>query len=205
MCSEIVAWFDKWPVSAWAALGGLGGVIVGAVLTSVLASRREQRKRQLEFLDKQLSEFYSPMLGLRSEISAHSALRVRLQSEAGAAWQALSAAAAPSSEAQRLTADRFPQFQALIECDNNKLREKLMPAYRKMLDVFRNGLWLAEADTRKHYPALVEFVDIWERWLDGSLPDEVVGRIGHTEENLSQFYDDLQTQHDRLRKLVANG
>ena len=202
MCSEIVAWFDKWPVSA---LAGLGGVVVGAVLTSVLASRREQRKSQLEFLRKQLSEFYSPMLGLRSEISAHSTLRVRLQTEAGAAWQALSAAAAPGPEAQQLTANRFPQFQALIEYDNNKLREKLMPAYRKMLDVFRNGLWLAEADTRKHYPAVVEFVDVWERWLDGSMPGEVLERIGHAEENLSQFYDDLQTKHDQLRKLVADG
>jgi hypothetical protein len=205
MCSEPVAWFDKWPASAWTALAGFVGVVVGAVLAGWLTSRREREKRRLEFVSKQLGEFYSPMLGLRSEVAAHSALRVRLQDEAGAAWKDLCDGVAPGPESQQLTATRFPKFEALIQYDNDKLRTKLMPAYRKMLEVFRDKLWLAEADTRAHYPTLVEFVDVWERYLSDSLPGEVLKRIDHSEAKLHPFYADLQVQHDRLRAEVARG
>ena len=205
MWCDLLIWFGEIPAGAWGAFWGLVGVIAGAVLAAALTSRRERRQRQLDFVGSQLSEFYSPLLGLRSEIAAHSALRVRLQNEANAAWQELCAGVALGPAAQQLTATRFPQFEALIQYDNDKLRETLMPAYRKMLDVFRDKLWLAEAGTRTHYPALVEFVDVWQRSLAGSLPREVLTRIGHTEATLNTFYEDLQAEHDRLRATAAQG
>jgi hypothetical protein len=204
MWSRFLAWVDLWPATAWTALWGFVGVVVGAGLTAVLTSRRERQKRRLEFIEKQLDEFYSPMLGLRSEIAAHSTLRVQLQNEAGVVWRELTAAVAPGAAAQELTAARWPQFQALIEYDNDKLRKTLMPAYRKMLDVFRDKGWLAEASSRMHYVELLKFVDIWGRSLAGSLPAEVLLRLGHTEAKLQPFYDEIQAQHDRLRALVAN-
>lgn len=172
---------------------------------SWFAARRERTQRKHAFIEKQLSEFYSPLLGLRAEVKAHGELRVRLQNEAGEAWRVLSEAVAPGPEAIALTEQRFPEFQALIEYDNKKLVERLLPCYRKMLDLFRDKLWLAEEETRKHYLTLIEFVDVWDRWIAKSLPAEVIGRIEHGEEKLHPFYEHTQEQHDKLRALIAKG
>lgn len=145
------------------------------------------------------------MLGLRTEIRALSELRLKLQNEAHAAWQDLAGNVQPGPEAQALTAARLPQFEALIEHDNTKLHERLIPAYRKMLDLFREKIWLAEDETRGYYAEFVEFVDIWERWLAGSLPPELIERTGHTEQKLHPFYKHLEAQHLRLRRTVARG
>src|SRR5712691_2577841 len=198
---EIVALFDK----SLPAITALLGAVIGAGAGSWFASHRERTQRKHAFIEKQLSEFYSPMLGLRAEVKALSELRVKLQNEAAAAWRDLCAGVAPGAEAQALTERRFPEFQALIEHDNKKLTERLLPAYRKMLALFRDNLWLAEEETRKHYSTLIEFVDVWDRWLEKSLPAEIIDRIEHGEDKLHPFYEHLQQQHDKLRALIARG
>ncbi len=81
--------------------------------------------------------------------------------------------------------------------------EVLMPLYRKMLDTFREKMWQAEPETRSYFPILVEFVDVWERRIRGTMPDEVTREIKHTEENLHPFYDHLTSTHDHLRSILA--
>ena len=75
-----------------------------------------------------------------------------------------------------------------------------MVLYRKMIEVFRKRMWLAEPETREYLPQLIEFVDVWERRMRDAMPDEVVLAIEHSEENLRSFYDHLATTHDRLRE-----
>lgn len=173
LSSGVLAVLDVWIPPIIAAAIGLVGVWVGASLTSRFAARRERSQRKHAFMEKQLSEFYSPMLGLRTEVRTLSELRVRLQNEAGGAWQALCAAIpeGPGKAAalQALTAERYPLFGALIESDNKRFRERLLPCYQKMVELFREKLWLAEQETRTHYAVLVEFVDIWDRWLENSI------------------------------------
>ena len=113
------------------AAAGLVGVVVGAWLTS----RRERRQRQLAYLEKQLSSFYSPMLGLRNEVRTHGALRIRIMNEASAAWTQVCAESEHLDvlERQRITKERGPEFTRIIEYDNNKLHEDLLPAYRKIM------------------------------------------------------------------------
>jgi len=206
---EVLALLDKWIPTIIPAAIGLLGVWVGAGLASRFAARRERIQRRHAFIEKQLGEFYSPMLGLRTEIRTLSELRVRLQNEAGAVWQELCEAVpeGPGKQAAMLalTNERYPVFGALIESDNKKFRERLFPCYQKMVELFREKLWLAEQDTRTHYPTLVEFVDVWDRWLEKSIPPEVINRIGHGEAKLAPFYEHLQTRHDRLRSLIARG
>ena len=101
--------------------------------------------------------------------------------------------------------DRWPLFKAIIEDDNNTLKEKLIPAYVRMVDTFRDKLWLAEPRTRDHFVSLIEFVEIWERHLRGALPVEVIEAIGHGEEKLTPFYEHLQMEHDRIRDAIARG
>lgn len=194
----------RWGMSlAVPAIAGLSGVVVGAWLTA----RRERHQRRLAFIQDQLARFYSPMLGLRNEIHTDATLRQKIQDEASAAWQQICAAteSLQINERQRVFKDRWPEFERAIEFDNERLRKESLPAYRKMVALFRDGYWLAEPSTREHYASIVEYVDIWERWVDMSLPREVLIRLDHTEEKLKPFYDHIQTTHDELRAKLKAG
>lgn len=185
------------------AAAGLVGVVVGAGLTS----RRERKQRQLAYLERQLSSFYSPMLGLRNEVQTHSNLRARIQNEASGAWQQICADSehldVPAR--QKITNERGPEFTRIIEYDNHKLYEDLLPAYQKILALFRENYWLAEPETRSFYAEVVEFVEIWNRWVEGSLPFEVLKRLQHTEEKLTPFYQHIEEQHDAIRVKLKAG
>jgi hypothetical protein len=133
---------------------GLLGVLIGGWLTAL---NQKQERREAHF-KSQLSEFYSPLLGIRSQIKAKSELRLKLSSVAGAAWPA------------------------------------------KFAGIFTDGMWLAEPSTIRHYAALVEFVEIWNRFLDQSLPREVLQQIEHKEETLQPLYADLEHNLSTLSK-----
>lgn len=185
------------------ALSGLVGVAIGAWLTSL----REQKQRKLAFLEKQLSEFYSPMLGLRNEVKANGEFRARVQVEANAAWLTLCSNIEKHDfeGSQRLTRERGPEFARIIDYDNSKLYEELLPAYRKMVELFRENYWLAEPETRSYYGGLVEFVEIWNRWIDKSLPVEVLKRLDHGEAKLDLFYEHVEKFHDSIRQKLKKG
>jgi len=192
----------RWAISiAVPALAGLFGVWIGSLLTS----RREQKEQRLSFLAKQLQDFYSALLGIRTEIRMRSEIRVKVQNAAGAVWPDLceDARARGGPEAlQRLTETRWPEFERLIEYDNRQLFEELLPLYRRMVDLFRTNYWLAEPDTRVFFPQLLEFVELWNRSEQKSLPGEVIQHLDHREEKLNDFYAHLQQKHDELREKV---
>src|SRR3990167_940518 len=85
-CRALITWVVSIAVPA---LAGLVGVVIGAWLTG----RRERRQRRLAFVETQLRDFYSPMLGLRNEIRMRSELRVQLHETADAVWRELCAQA----------------------------------------------------------------------------------------------------------------
>jgi hypothetical protein len=179
------------------ALVGLAGVILGAWLTG----RNQRIERRLSFIEKQLKYFYSPMLGLRNEIKMRSQLRERIQQTADEVWKNLCKEARRISEERlkRLSEERFPEFANLVNYDNRKLQDELLPAYRQMAKLFCENFWLADADTRDYYPHLIEFIEIWDRVLDKSIPGEVLDKLKHSEEKLMPFYRHLQERHDELR------
>ena len=90
-----------------------------------------------------------------------------------------------------------------IQDETQTFAEVLMPRYRELIDVFRNKMWLAEPETRIYFPALVEFVDVWDKILANRVPREIAPAIGHTEENLKPFYSHLEAIHDRLRAKLS--
>ncbi|MCI0628919.1 MAG: hypothetical protein L0387_45950 [Acidobacteria bacterium] len=196
----------RWALSiAVPALAGFFGVLVGAWLTS----KREERQRRFAFLERQLRDFYSPLLGLRSEIRKKGELRVRISGAANTEWQRLCAQMRDTARAEenleRLQKEKGPQFDAIINYNNEQFAKDILPAYRRMLSVFRDNLWLAEAETRLYFERLLEFVDLWERWIAHSIPHEVVQNLGHSEESLHPFYDHLEKKHDELRQRLAQG
>ncbi len=198
--------FIAWLVSTLLpVISGLTGVVIGAWLTM----RREKYQRRHDFLSTQLRDFYAPMLGMRSEIRRRGEVRLAISRAADTAWRELCAEARETSDAptalKSLTDTRGPAFRSIIDYNNLVLAEATIPAYREMVKLFRGSLWLAEPSTRQHFGTLVEFVDIWERWLSGSLPAEAIAKLNHGEDLLEPLYQDLEEQHSRLREAVSKG
>lgn len=192
----------RWGISiSVPAIAGFMGVLAGSGLTG----RRERSARRYAFLRQQLEEFYSPMLGLRQEILAKSQLRLKIGQKAEETWHELFQEKMDPEIKAKISNQRWPEFDALIKYDNKQLTEELIPAYRRMLDLFREKMWLADDTTKQYYPELVEFVEIWNRSLDHHLPLEVFRKIGHTEERLKPFYDNLNSQAVRIRARVQSG
>jgi hypothetical protein len=143
----------NWIIPIISAVAALAGVYVGAYLID----RRERDKRRSDFITRQLTEFYGPLVARRAETSY----------------------------------------------DNVSVSDTLLPAYRQMIRIFRDKWSLAEPETRRHVPALVEFVEIWERHLKGAVSGEALERLAHSEENLKPLFAHLETTHDRLRRVLS--
>lgn len=192
---------------AIAAASALFGVAVGGYFTA----HNQKRERQQRRINDQLAEFYSPMLGLRAQVLAKSELRLKITGEAESAWQAMMVRAYERKEVkegnidyvEKLRSERFPQFEKLTEYENQQLEQDIIPAYRKMVELFTSRMHLAEFSTIQHFPALLEFVEIWNLWLDNSLPVEVLGRLQHSEEKLYLFYEDLADNFARMQQVLC--
>jgi hypothetical protein len=91
----------------------------------------------------------------------------------------------------------------LQDYSNKQLREELIPAYRKMAALFAERMYLAEASTRKHYAAPLEFVEIWNRHLAQSIPREVSEGLEHDEKKLYPLYKDVEDNFTRIQKKLS--
>src|SRR5688572_7793442 len=67
-----------------------------------------------------------------------------------------------------------------------------------MLTTLREHLWLAEHETRSYFSALLEYVELWERWLAKTMPNEVLERLQHGEGSLKKFYEHISLFLDEL-------
>ena len=193
----------QWSVSIGAPIiAGFVGVYFGSRLTNAQVKETNANA----FVEKQLSQFYSPMLGLRKEIIMRSELRSKIQSVADQAWKELCEKDKGSSEAlKKLSEKRYPEFGKIIDYDNRALTEQLIPAYKEMITLFRENMWLAEVETTKYFQILLEFIDIWDRWIDKSLPLEVWKKLEHSEDKLTPFYDHIESVHQSLISKLKSG
>jgi hypothetical protein len=199
---ETVFTLVKWLVSVLApAASGLLGVWLGSVWTS----KRERARRAHEFVARQLSEFYSPLLALRSEMAALNDLEWRIAASENKEWQELCAHYKTVEGLQRLMDARGDDFVKYIDYNNRRLREHVLPAYRQMIALFRERRWLAQASTVEHLPALLEFVDIWDRSLSKTITRETLAALNHTEKSLDGLWEDLEKTHEELRLKLAEG
>src|ERR1039458_4535188 len=146
------------------------------------------------------------MLALRAQVLAKIELRLRITGGAESAWRAMVERAYKSREAidhvEKLTKERFPDFAKITDYDNRQLAEEIIPAYRKMLELFALKMHLAEFSTIQHFQALLDFVEIGSRSLDQSLPVEVLGRLNHSKENLFPLYEDLADNFARMQQAL---
>jgi hypothetical protein len=123
-------------------------------------------------------------------------LRVRVAHEGQAAWEEL------VSEA-RGDPQRLRELRARFE--NEQFKNELLPAYRQMLDIFRDKFWLAEGSTREQFRELIVYIKLWERHLQNNIPPEVIARLDVTEAKLQLLYDDLEGRFGELRDKLSKG
>ena len=193
----------QWGISiAVPAVSGLCGVAVGAFLTA----RREKTNRRHEFLVKQLTDFYSPLIAIRKELKVMGGIKLKISRAADSAWRKVcNGYEGNPNGLRKVTQERGDAFAKIIDYENEYLEKECIPSYHRMVALFRKNIWLAEPSTVEHFPSLLGFVNIWDRFLSGTLPGEVIQELNHSEESLSPLYDELQEKHDELREKLVQG
>lgn len=151
-------------------------------------------EKHLEFIEKQLREFYSPLLGRRKYIRAKSEFRLKVETISGRQWK---------ENATKGIVQPVESVEKEIEYNNKQFNEEFLPMYREMLTIFKDNYWLAEPETRQFYNELVEYVEGWNRWKAKGVTAETMREIGHTEEKLKTFYEELEKRTDILRSELS--
>lgn len=154
-----------------------------------------KEEKRLEFIEKQLREFYSPLIGRRKVIRAKSEFRLKVETISKRQWEE---GAEKGIELSTETVNKE------IEYNNRQLNEEFLPMYREMLTIFKDNYWLAEAETKKFYNELVEYVEGWDRWKAESVTVENMREIGHSEQKLKSFYEELDKRTDILRNELSS-
>lgn len=179
--------------------------LVGGLVVYVFGVRKLSIEARNSFIEKQMSEFYSPIAGYRKRIRARSKVREKVSAAASEAWSDLCQSYTDANQPMHNHEELFAPYKKIIEYDNKQFRDELIPLYRKMLDVFTDKYWLADQDTRGFYQNFLEFVEIWERYLAESMPDDVLVKLGHTEQTVHPFYEHIETRLSELQaKMKAN-
>ena len=176
--------------------------LVGGLVVYVFGIRKLSIELRNAFIQKQMSEFYSPIAGCRKRIRAKCEVREKVSSAANEAWKELCAPYTEAKQPMHNHAEQYEPYGKIIEYDNNQLREELLPLYRKILDLFTEKYWLADEDTRAYYQGFLEFVEIWERYLSRALPGDVIQKLGHSEENVLPFYEHVERKLSALQEEV---
>ena len=170
--------------------GSLFGVLVGGWLTS----RVRTRERRIGFFREQLSQFYGPIFAMRAKVLAKAELRLKISGAAGAAWQELIRDAKRGGDLESIRAAReaaSPVFMEIIKYNNRQFAEEIMPVYHDMVQRFVDKMHFSDVSTIGYLQELIDFVEIWDRWLLESLPSEVLERLEHSEDKLFPFYRDV--------------
>jgi hypothetical protein len=106
-------------------LSSLLSGLVGATVVYYFGIRQLVTQRRINFLERQLSEFYAPLAGMRKQIQAKAELRQKVSAAANAAWEEIC-----QSYNHRIMEDReerFAPYKKIIEYENDQLKGELVP------------------------------------------------------------------------------
>lgn len=171
-------------------------------ITTVLAGylglqyglKQIKTQKRLEFIEKQLKEFYSPLLGIHKYIDAKSCVRLKFKNISD----------------ENLKKNPITEIDPSFEVDDNEIQYNnkqfegdLLPMYREMLKIFRDNYWLAESETKAFYKILVEYVEGWDRWNAKTIRPQAMRESGHSEKNLEPFYKELEIRMEVLRSELS--
>jgi hypothetical protein len=169
-------------------LSSVASGLIGAAVVYYFGLRQRAKERRFSFLEKQLTEFYAPLAGLRKQIRAKSELRNKIQNSYS------------SNDPEQIKA-----FETTIEYHDKQFREELLPKYKEMLELFTTRYHLAYRETRDFYPLLLEHVEIWNIHLAKAISGEVIAELDHREEKVNPFYEHLEQRMQQLQDEIAQG
>ncbi len=118
------------------AVSGLLGVAIGGWATAL----HQKRERRDAHIKSQLSEFYSPLLGIRSQIKAKSEVRLKVSTVAGGLWPAKFEGNDDPLLKKKITDSDGPAYDKLQGYNNRQLTDEIVPLYRKMLAIFTDSM-----------------------------------------------------------------
>jgi hypothetical protein len=182
--------------AAIAVLGTLAGGFVGHKYAKV----QTRTSKSIEFTERRIREFYSPMVGCLQRVRALADLRSEISAGASTAWKKI------CDEHSRPFVDHeeyFAPFKAAIEFDNQQIYEEILPTYNQMVQIFTDNFWLASGAVQSEYAELCRFVELWNRYRDRTIPMEVLDEIGHSESRLSRLYTLLESDLKNLRDIIS--
>jgi len=107
---------------------------------------------------------------MRADIKAKSDLRLKVEAIAGDEWQRKFTGVGNPEAKKQIDEGAWPGYEKLKEYSDDQLSNDIVPMYRKMVEPFMSHMAYAEESTIAHYPAFVEFVEIWNRFLAKSFP-----------------------------------
>ena len=189
-------------VSIWISLIDLAKIVLPLIIVASLSykfgNRKSHYEKKLEFITKQITEFYSPILGYIYRIEASNLLQEELSELAGEAWKEIVA----NNDKNENLDEEFKPFKKLIEYDNKITNEEVLSLFYKMHDIFTQNYWLAENSTKQHYLKLSRFVDVWKRFQNDSIPRQVLWKMEKDEDLLIPFKTDIKNKLDYLKKFL---
>lgn len=206
-----------WETDPWCLGWFAEKLLVPALLALVvynLTVRQLKKKREIDFAEKQLAEFYAPMLGARAEILNHTK------------FDQYMTAASRREDKKRLARDaKRPidylllgeqknyetELERFFDNINNRLLNDRIDAYIKMRELFASKMAYADVDTRHWYDYFYAFVEMWRVLRDNRkanppfLPQGVGSELGamFDEEKLQPFYEHLRERCDYLQNEIA--
>ena len=174
--------------------------VLGARAGYRFALRRFKFEKQLEFINRQVTEFYSPLVGCRTRIRASSELRVELSRGCNTAWRKIcDEQPQPFLEHEK----HFEPFKKQIEDENQRFPKYLLPLYDQMVDIFTKNFWLAEDSTKEFYKPFCRYVELWHRFYDDAIPPRVLEEVTIDEKDLLPFYEKIENNLSHLRKELS--
>lgn len=192
------------------AMSGLVGVLAGAWYTGYL----QKQQAKLSFIEKQLKHLYSPLLGAINEITILNQIVTNISDSANTEWQEGCKEAREEArtdegidyESIRVNREnRIKKYAKIIDYNNQQLIDSVLPSYHHMVSIFRENYYLADPNTCEYFYTLIEFVNLWDRWLKKTIPEEVLVNLNHNENRLFIFYKEVKKIHDVLRRKLENG
>ena len=183
----------------FSAITGLAGVVLGVWL----ANRQFLRQRKLDFYKTQLRQLYSPLVSVRKEIRILSEFRLAGEKASEEWWHKVCEVGKQIEDHDKSSQyydSKGKKLTTQIEYENKQLTDKIIPAYKRMVEIFKENYWLAEENTKEFYPTLIKFVETWERFLSQTHEIEVLQQIQVKEGELMPFYGHLEEMLQFLRK-----
>ena len=157
-------------------------------------------QKEFEFIEHQLKIFYSPILGFSRKIKAKSELRGELSKAADEAWRELCDKGGGTVETHK---EDFKPYKKILDYDSKQWNAELFPLYEEILEIFTKNYWLAEETTKQYYVDLCNFVDVWQRHLDNSIPSDVLKKIENGSDRVRQFFEHMEEEVIKLKnKLI---